>query len=458
MISTVPSVTFPAWQSLFTGLNPGKLGVFDFVQVDVSKRKYITNKPASFKNQEYAIWNVLNKFGYKSIIINIPTATIEKINGVMVGGPFTFNKVFFHPHNLVSLLNRMDYEQYPIRLTKKFLESKKEKTDINLENLEIITKKTIDSRFELADYLVKTENPDFLALVIFVIDNIQHYFWDEEFLEKIWSYIDYKIGIFLDSINYKQFLILCSDHGFNNLNYNFYISKYLKEKAYLNYKYSHTQKILNLLDINKFIAVFNKLSLLKLIKTMLGPDLVLSISANFPDKNDGQLGPTGLERIIDWDNSYCIPLSSEIYLNCEDSEKEHIINNLKKELEMLTIEGHKIIKCVLTKDQIYHGEYDQKAPDIVLIPEDGIRILDSPYANKTLKSLKNEKMWSGGHTKRGMYVLNGPGIFPTNTNLSIYDIMPTILNIFGIPPPKYIDGKLYSREIVQTMETTEKNR
>ena len=36
--STIPATTFPAWESIFTGQNPGKLGVFNFTDVDVKRK------------------------------------------------------------------------------------------------------------------------------------------------------------------------------------------------------------------------------------------------------------------------------------------------------------------------------------------------------------------------------------------------------------------------------------
>ena len=36
MLSTVPPMTCPAWASMFTGKNPGKLGMYDFLSLSLN--------------------------------------------------------------------------------------------------------------------------------------------------------------------------------------------------------------------------------------------------------------------------------------------------------------------------------------------------------------------------------------------------------------------------------------
>ena len=39
--SSTPYYTFPAWKCYSTGKNPGKLGVYSFIDLDIENNKYI---------------------------------------------------------------------------------------------------------------------------------------------------------------------------------------------------------------------------------------------------------------------------------------------------------------------------------------------------------------------------------------------------------------------------------
>lgn len=56
--STIPPITVPAWFSLSTGMNPGKIGLFDFInRKDNSYKLYPTS---SHDFQGKAIWDYVS--------------------------------------------------------------------------------------------------------------------------------------------------------------------------------------------------------------------------------------------------------------------------------------------------------------------------------------------------------------------------------------------------------------
>ena len=80
LLSTIPCQTSPALPTLYTGKNPGALGVFDFTMSDGT---LVKSQDIEYK----AIWDVLGELGYKSCIVNLSTIyPPQKINGVMVSG------------------------------------------------------------------------------------------------------------------------------------------------------------------------------------------------------------------------------------------------------------------------------------------------------------------------------------------------------------------------------------
>ena len=113
--SSIPPVTFPAWGCMFSGLNPGNLGVFEFIDVDVNNRSYKINSPNSLNGD--MLWNYLNKNNFSVGVIGVPTAKIEKVRGFMVGGPF-LNQNQVYPKFIKDILKKINYIMYPDEITK----------------------------------------------------------------------------------------------------------------------------------------------------------------------------------------------------------------------------------------------------------------------------------------------------------------------------------------------------
>jgi len=426
--STIPPVTFPAWHSLFTGQNPGKLGVYNFVQIDVKNRKFIVNTPKSFKGKP--VWKILSEYGYKSCVINVPTAKVEKINGVIVGGAFADGDVY--PPEYKRILNEIGYKAYPEELTKAFLKSGVE------PNIELI-KQTISSRFELAKLLVEKEKPDFLALVIFEIDSLQHFYWGDDILYQAWKHIDNKIGSFISDYINDSYIFIVSDHGFafTETYKTLFISKFLEDLGLIKFKRSIEYKILSTISTEKIIRIAKKLKL-DITKKILPLDFILRILSAFPDEG-GRLGAKGLESVIDWENSIAVPIDRLIYLSCSDTERNKLKEYLKKKLEELDI-----VDRVLYKEEVCSGKYLDSAPDLVVMTKKGVDVLENPFVRDVVVNGLVRPNWKAMHDINGIFLALGPRIKTTNLKASIYDITPTILSIFGIPVDPDVDGKVLS--------------
>ncbi|KUK00136.1 MAG: Type I phosphodiesterase/nucleotide pyrophosphatase [Thermococcales archaeon 44_46] len=423
--STIPPVTFPAWHSLFTGKNPGKLGVYNFVQVDVSKHTFKINTPYSFSGNP--IWKILSDKGYKSCIINVPTAKVERINGVIVGGPFSDKLVY--PQEYEELLNSMNYEQYPEKLTKLGLYGKEKPSPELIEEV-------ISSRFNLARLLIEKEHPDFLVVTIFTIDNIQHFYWGDEIVNVAWKIIDKQLGNFLAEFMGHSYILLVSDHGFSEGRGTFYISKFLTDHGLIRYKRPIIQRITSRVSLDKILGLGIKLRLSKLAK-YLPQEKLLEIISIFQDKG-GRLGAKGLEKVIDWENSFAIPIDNLIYLNGPEEQKTNIKLLIKEELEKLPI-----INKVFLKEDIYWGNFVNSAPDLVIMPQKGVDVLENPSADKLIENKIVRSRWKAVHELYGIFLINGPNVEPKKElKANIYDIAPTILYLFGLPPDPDMDGRI----------------
>src|SRR5687767_12892868 len=69
LTSTVPPYTPPGWTSIFTGVNPGKHGIFGFTLGNVQRRDGLVRLD---RVKAPALWNVANAQGKKVGLFNIP--------------------------------------------------------------------------------------------------------------------------------------------------------------------------------------------------------------------------------------------------------------------------------------------------------------------------------------------------------------------------------------------------
>ncbi|MCH8021400.1 alkaline phosphatase family protein [candidate division KSB1 bacterium] len=161
---------------------------------------------------------------------------------------------------------------------------------------------------------------------------------------------------------------------------------------------------------------------------------------------------------VDWQNTrvYAIGLAG-IYLNIKGREKFGCVEpgeearKLKKEIMqklagMVDSDTKKVaINEVYDSKQIYTGAYVDEAPDLIIGYNDGYRISWDAAIGKTTKTVfqDNTKCWSGDH---GIDPKLVPGVIFSNHNIdtenpSLVDIAPTLLQLFGLRVPSYMDGQ-----------------
>lgn len=169
----------------------------------------------------------------------------------------------------------------------------------------------------------------------------------------------------------------------------------------------------------------------------------------------------GLEwfRGVDWSRTraYAYGLTG-IFLNVKNREKEGIVKR-GKERDELSLElkskltafldkknGNRPIRRVIISEESLHGPYTQEAPDLIIGYEPGYRISWNAAIGKVTEDVieDNTRSWSGDHSIDPELV---PGVFFSNWTLnddnpSITDFAPTVLNLFGMKPRGFHDGKV----------------
>jgi predicted AlkP superfamily phosphohydrolase/phosphomutase len=163
---------------------------------------------------------------------------------------------------------------------------------------------------------------------------------------------------------------------------------------------------------------------------------------------------------IDWarTRAYTFGLSG-IYLNLFGREAQGIVSaddarQLKQELKtrlagLADEDGRISIRDLYDSAVIYNGPYLEAAPDLIVGFAAGYRASWGAAVGKVSTAVfeDNTKCWSGDHCVDPSLV---PGVLFCNRKLDgaevgkgagIEDMAPTALRLFGIEPPRWMEGK-----------------
>jgi predicted AlkP superfamily phosphohydrolase/phosphomutase len=162
---------------------------------------------------------------------------------------------------------------------------------------------------------------------------------------------------------------------------------------------------------------------------------------------------------VDWSQTRAFALGlTGIFINIKDRyaqgivdpgiEAEHLREEIAAKLGALvdSEQGEKAIHRVYVAPKVYRGPYKDHAPDLVVGYARGYRVSWEAAIGKTTRQVfhDNTKAWSGDHCVDPSVV---PGVLFCNRRIEadharLIDLAPTILDLFGVAVPDYMDGKV----------------
>jgi predicted AlkP superfamily phosphohydrolase/phosphomutase len=442
--STIPPVTSPAWPVLYTGKNPGKLGVFGFTQQKNSG--YGDQLVGSESIGSQTLWEIASRKGKKCYVVNFPlTYPPKKIKGAMVSGMLTPSETseYTYPKKFKQELKKACPE-YKVH-TPKMLDLEK---GTYMDKLEKIVK----ARVCLLKQIIKNKGFDLLMLRFSIPDNPSHMFLKDvdenperlENLKKVYVMADKALGEVMNEAKDCVFLVV-SDHGSASWKQgkkvkHFYVNEWLRREGLLELKaWRRIFKSINKMSVYNFFF-------------RLGIDLrkYLQKSKKIKTAVKGRSGAINF-------NKTCAFVSMLAFRHCgirvnlkgrdpqgtvEEKELEKLKQKITGKLEGLVDPetNEKIVSKVWKREELYSGEKVDSAPDVIF--ELNMNYTPRGYVSKNL--FDEKKNYTGIHAQYGIFFAYGPGIKKSEKldGLDLLGIAPTTLHLLDLPIPGDMDGKV----------------
>lgn len=425
--STMPFNTLPAWNSIFTGVNPGKHGITDFV----IRKNGLLAVPSTRDRMVDSIWGILSRNGVKLIVVNEPvTYPPEPINGIMISGFLVPSgaRDYAYPSGILDEVEKhcgkylpeleTGFEQMIIKDPKK-----------GARLIDDFAKST----FEASSYLAKNYEWDLLATIFTSTDRLQHfYFHDEPTILHHYELIDGMISK-LTSLDEQANVMVVSDHGFGILKKSFYVNSWLEGEGLV-------QRKSNTLS---GVAAKYKLSYPR-VKRYLEKMKLYNLVARIVPSNIKRSLPESdiVAGIVDYSRSsaFCAGTGSGIFVadNALNSQAE-LVSKLRK----FRPAGEYPLQEVHSQEGLIWGDYASRAPDILVTPSRGYEISSHLEGKVIAKPEEFGDSRTGTHRPEGIFVAVGPSVRREAISrlINTWDITPTILRCLGIPAFTYMDGK-----------------
>lgn len=459
--STIPPVTLPAWVSMMTGKNPGKLGVFDLL-----RRDGYGVEPNGYCYKEHApLWQVLNAYSIRVGVMNLPgTYPPEEVDGFMVTGMMTPSKrsPYSYPSKLAADLDSTVAE-YEIDVPQwQYFDEGSFVKDIY---------KVTEKRGRAAEYLIYSIPCDFYMIVFTSSDRLQHVLWSKrEVIEEYWEELDRVLGRILGLFGRDTTVLVVSDHGFAPLERTFYVNEWLRSGGYLRVKRKINERIVVRLGrhVERLYRFLGEKKLLHPVTAFLNKVMGLDRIKRYAYV---YLSNSRLEGKVDWARTKafsCIhtPHFGHVYLNVRgrmangcvsEKARERLRRSIIDELKDLTDPdtGERLNIEVYAAEQAYSGPHVGDAPDIVFAIDGGRYEVDAKVGDGGLfEEGAPLTGWTGTHTKDGVFMASGPGIKRGYSveGARIVDVAPTILHLFGIPILKDVDGRVLGEIFTEDLE------
>lgn len=386
----LPPISSVSWAGASTGVNPGRHGVFGFVERRAASWDMTFTNALTIAAP--TVWELAGRAGMRSVVVNIPgtyPAQPQPQRGVLVSGFVSpvFEKAV-QPPELGGWLRDHGY-MIDVDLSLGH-------TDLEAFWGQLVTHHEVRSRVLVR--LLEREPCDLYYVAFTGTDRLHHFLWgqmergEEPWASRFHEYydrVDAAVGEVVRRLPDGCRLILLSDHGFCRLDHEVYVNRWLERDGWL------------------ALA-----------------DPAVSIASIVPKRT----------------RAYCMD-PGRLYLNLAGREPGGTV--LPSEYEAVRGElaawagGLPFVKYVATREEAFHGPCVDRAPDLVLESHNGWDLKGSVRTTE----LQGNGRLTGMHTADDAFVLVR-GAHPSGVT-RVEDVAATVLDGLGLDASG-LDGRVLS--------------
>jgi predicted AlkP superfamily phosphohydrolase/phosphomutase len=421
--STIPAFTPTAWSSLLTGLNPAGHGIFAFTS---NPNRGGGRLESAASRAGAPLWRYLGAAGIRSAFVTVPfTHPPEPLAGILVtgfGGPR-------HPEIVpLSARNAILAAHPDLRVSR----------HPDPRDFEAAAAMLTAHVEEIADvcFLALELEPELRLLCVdFMSSDIAgHLAWHRldathpahrpdaagDELVQVYQAVDAACGRLIEQAkwlwNEEPTVLVLSDHGMKPTHWLFRANRWLEEAGYLRFRRQTAEP-------------------LAVEAAAYAPELQDELPDEQPPFAEIDFGAT---------RAYCFGYGGQIYLGevVGAEGDRRLADEIAEALaEIVHPESGEPAFAVLRKDELYHGFYLDKAPELVLLPRDERIHVDSSRQRWPEAFQRHDRLFargtahfSGQHAVTGILAAAGPGIAHVDlpSGSEITQIPGTILALHGI--------------------------
>lgn len=429
--STIPPVTVPAWPTFATGMNPGKHGIYNFVEQgdDLS---LVPGDVVDLHDTDHPyLWEELNARGDRTVVMNFPLVYPPlEVDGAFVSGPGapTDADDRAYPPEYNRILEAHDHSPGD----QLYLDTEKERAARE-------TEAAIHAEFDVFEEILERESPDFAFCLLKETDEFQHAAFDRtDLVKSLYEAVDDRLADLRAEYPSASFLLM-SDHGFEALpDWEFRINAWLHEAGYV--EFDPVRRTI----LNPWVLGVGRPVIGKAIK-IVDRDKRKEGDA---DRESRDTGGGAVSSVLTKAGNWLLgglgdtPVTGNIHgVFLED---RGIRPGLMADLRGLeTPDGTPVYEMVAPAEAVYHGDRLDDAPDVVCLPGENVRV--SPYPLRGVFGDPVAPHIAGEHQtdRQGFFAFDGPlatGAGPTE-GFGLVDVMPTVLHAMGHPVPEALDGE-----------------
>jgi predicted AlkP superfamily phosphohydrolase/phosphomutase len=416
--SSIPPITVPAWTCMFTGRDPGELGLYGFrnrIKPSYDGMRHSDGRDVLHQR----LWDYVTAAGDQSIVVGVPqTYPPPHLNGVLIAGFDATAELSsaVRPPALAERVRRLVGE-YAFDIA----EFRHAPRDRLVRQIADMTR----ARFAVMRDLVAREAWRLAIFCEIGPDRIHHCFWRDHdpthpshdpatpyrtVIEDYYAQLDREIGDLLEAVDPDDHVMVVSDHGAKSMIGGICINQYLIESGWLSLK-----------------------------------------------QTPSQIAPLDPE-LVDWSRTRAWAYGgyyARVFLNQKGRESQGVVApedreatlaELTKLLTTIALDDGRVVhNSVLQPDRIYRKARGLP-PDLLVFFDD--------LSVRSLGSIGHDAIWATGndtgvdhanHSWDGMYIFCGPDA-PSGVSApaSIYDVLPTALRVLGLISPPDLPGRIWA--------------